>query len=250
MSPVYFTKENGEKLAYYHTPATEKGADMPAVVFLGGFKSDMMGTKAIYLEDQAKQRGQEFVRFDYRGHGQSDGAFEDGTIGAWADDAMDILDHMATRDVVLVGSSMGGWISLLLVLHRSARVRGMVGIAAAPDFTKDIEAELSEQQREVINKTGRLEVPNDYDDQPYVFTKALLYDGADNCVLGQVQTIAKPIILLQGKQDADVPWQKALKIKDVFAKSDVDVIFIDDGDHRLSRQEDLVMIDEAVQKLS
>lgn len=250
MNPVYFTKSNGEKLAYHHTKATEVGAHLPAVMFLGGFKSDMMGTKALFLEAQAKQRGQEFVRFDYRGHGQSDGEFEEGTIGAWAEDAMDILDHIVTDDVILVGSSMGGWVSLLLLLNRTQRVLGMVGIAAAPDFTKDIEAELSSEQKDVIEKDGRLEVPNDYDDNPYVFTKALLDDGALNCVLNKEQTVSRPMTLLQGKQDADVPWQKALKIKDVFSACDVDVIFIDDGDHRLSRDQDLQLIDNAVQALS
>ncbi len=229
-------------LAYVHIKASGDGAKLPAVMFLGGFKSDMNGTKAIYLEEQCKARGQEFVRFDYSGHGLSGGEFTDGTIGSWKNDALEIMDNIITRDVILVGSSMGGWISLLLLSERGERIKGMVGIAAAPDFTRDIEARMNDEQRAMVEKIGRLEIPNDYSDAPYIFTKALLEDGAKHSVLDKNHDVNIPIILIQGKMDADVPWKKTLKIQKCFKNSNIEIVFVDDGDHRLSRPQDLKLI--------
>ncbi len=237
-------------LAYMHSKASGDGKNLPAVMFLGGFKSDMNGTKAIYLEEQCKSRGQEFVRFDYSGHGLSGGEFTDGTIGSWKNDVLEIMDNVITRDVILVGSSMGGWISLLLLFERGERIKGMVGIAAAPDFTRDIEAQINDKQRATIEKIGWLEIPNDYSDEPYIFTKSLLDDGSKHSILDKQHDVDIPIILIQGKQDTDVPWGKALKIQKSFKDSNVEVVFIDDGDHRLSRPQDLEIIDKYIVKLS
>ncbi len=247
-----FINENGvSRIAYVRSAATEAGRGLPAVMFLGGFRSDMEGAKAIFLEEQCKKRGQEFVRFDYSGHGSSDGDFEDGTIGAWKNDARGVLDNIVeSRDVILVGSSMGGWISLLLLLERSERVKGLVGIAAAPDFTREITERLSVDQNEVMMRVGRVEVPNDYSDDPYVFTRALVVDGEENCLLDKQHKVNAPMILVQGKRDADVPWEKALKIKDCFDAPSCEVVFVDDGDHRLSKPNELEIIGQAVQRLS
>lgn len=250
MSVQYFTKENGQKLAYVHVPATESGAALPPIMFLGGFKSDMQGSKAQFLQAQCEARGQEFVRFDYRGHGQSDAEFVDGTIGDWMEDAADILANiLPPRPVVLVGSSMGGWISLLLLLSHPQRVHGVVGIASAPDFTAEIEEGMGEQEHKQMNETGRLVIPSEYE-EPYIFTRDLILDGANRCILGSEHDASLPMVLLQGKQDAQVPWEKAHRIQRAFPKSEVDVIFIDDGNHSLSRPQDLTLIDQAVLKLS
>ena len=244
MSVCYWSENRENKLAYIQTSATERGGDLPAVLFLGGFKSDMSGTKAGYLEEQCRLRGQEFVRFDYSGHGVSDGAFVDGTIGLWKRDALDILDHIVTaHDVVLVGSSMGGWISLLLLLERPERVNGVVGVAAAPDFTRDIESQLTETQRLSIESDGYVEEANEYSDDPYIFTRSLLEDGRAQSLLHKEYTVDAPITLIQGKVDNSVPWDKALRIQKCFGLTNTNVVFVDDGDHSLSRSQDLALID-------
>lgn len=252
MSISYFEENRVNKLAYVHVPSTAAGEALPAVMFLGGFRSDMEGTKAQFLEAQCRERGQEFVRFDYTGHGKSGGKFVDGCIGVWCDDARDILDHVLKSErVVLVGSSMGGWISLLLILERAERVCGLVGIAAAPDFTEEVEAKLSDAQKERLRVDGYFEEPNEYSDEPYIFTQALIDDGRAHCLLDRAHDVSVPMILLQGKKDNAVPWQKALCIQERFGGEEVvRVIFVDEGDHSLSREGDLALLDESVVKLS
>lgn len=240
MSVQYINNRRGEKLAYVHVQA--KDESLPAVMFLGGFKSDMQGTKALFLEEFCTSRAQEFVRFDYAGHGLSEGEFADGTVGMWADDAQDILDNILKRDVILVGSSMGGWIALLLLLRRADRVKGVIGIAAAPDFTRDIESKMSADESKMMAETGRIEVPNEYSDDPYIFTQALLDDGEQNSLLGVDHNIDVPLTLIQGKLDNSVQWEKADKIQSCFHGPKTDVIFIDDGDHSLSRPQDLEIL--------
>ena len=251
MSPSYYETPTGRRLAYVHTPQTAEGDHLPAVIFLGGFKSDMEGTKATYLEKLCADRGQEFLRFDYSGHGQSDGAFVDGTIGAWKQDAIDIIDYVLEgRSTIIVGSSMGGWLALRLLLEGREDIKGVIGIAAAPDFTKDIENKMNAEDKAMMDKLGRLEVPNDYSDEPYIFTQALLEDGAQQSVLEQDHAISVPLVLIQGKLDADVAWEKALKIENKFQGSDTKIIFIDDGDHSLSRPQDLSILSQEVKRLS
>ena len=251
MSPSYYETPTGRRLAYVHTPHSSDGAGLPTVVFLGGFKSDMEGTKATHLEQLCADQGQEFLRFDYSGHGQSDGAFVDGTIGAWKQDAIDIMDHVLKgRRAIVIGSSMGGWIALRLLSEGREDIKGVIGIAAAPDFTKDIENKMSEAEKEMMNRIGRLEVPNDYSDEPYIFTQALLKDGAHQSVLDQEHVISVPLVLIQGKLDVDVPWEKALKIEEKFQGPDTKIIFIEDGDHSLSRPQDLSILSQEVKRLS
>ena len=252
MTDCKFLERNGKaKLAYHYTPATEAGQNLPLVFFLGGFKSDMNGTKAHFFEEQCRARGQAYLRFDYTGHGQSGGAFTDGTIGLWRRDALDMLDYIAPREVLLVGSSMGGWIALHVALARVGIVKGVIGIAAAPDFTAEMwESRLSEDQRQEILKTGQAELPNQYSDEPYILTKALFEDGKKNLLLDKEHKIEVPVSLVQGMLDPDVPWELTAKIQNAFKGTEVDIILIEDGDHSLSRPEDLDIIDREIVSLS
>lgn len=246
MTCQYLKRPGNTTLAYHYTPG-DADTDLPMVFFLGGFKSDMAGTKATFLEAQCRSRGQGYLRFDYSGHGESDGQFKDGTISGWTQDAMDMLDHIAPDRVVLVGSSMGGWIALLLALKRRNVVFGVVGIAAAPDFTLRMWDEiLTQDQRAEVEEKGFLTVDNDYSDDPYIFTKALFDDGRKNSLLGQTQKIAVPVSLIQGMLDPDVPWETTAQIQKSFEGAEIDVVLIDDGDHRLSRPSDLDIIDREV----
>lgn len=175
----FFTTPQGRRIAYNRLPGTG-----PGIVFLGGFKSDMQGSKALFLQDWAAAQGRAFLRFDYSGHGQSSGDFEEGCIGDWAADARAAIEALTEGPQVLIGSSMGGWIALLLARGLPDRVAGLVGIAAAPDFTARTWAEdLTDAQRAEVAVRGRIEIPSDYSDQPYVFTRRLFDDGAQNLVL-------------------------------------------------------------------
>ncbi|MDH5188177.1 MAG: alpha/beta hydrolase [Rhodospirillaceae bacterium] len=235
-----FSPADGSKIAYHLTPASlvEKST---GIVFLGGFRSDMNGTKAIALENWCKNEGRQFLRFDYTGHGQSSGRFEDGTISDWARDAIFAIENLSKGPVVLVGSSMGGWIMLLAALKVSSRIKGLLGLAAAPDFTQDMmERELSDAQISQMQKNGRIEIENCYDHgDPYIITKALIDDGKNNLVLQQSINISIPLRLIQGMKDADVPWQTALRIQEKITSDDVEIQFIKNGNHRLSEASDL-----------
>jgi len=252
MTVSILQRENKPNLAYVLSEAAADGAHLPLVMFCGGYKSDMNGTKATYLESACQQRGQAYLRFDYSGHGESDGAFEAGTIGGWLGDALDVYDAAGRgRPVILVGSSMGGWIALLFAVSRVGSVKGLIGIAAAPDFTKNLwDNELTPQQRDIITQKGRLEIPNDYSDEPYIFTKKLFDDAQNHMLLDEKHNIEAPMRLIQGMKDADVPWQTAVRIQDAFMGDDVETIFVDDGDHRLSRPEDLELLFKEVVALS
>lgn len=247
----FLSRLSSPTLAYRYSPQKEKTKNWPTVMFCGGYRSDMNGTKATYLEKACQKRGQGFVCFDYSGHGQSEGRFEDGTIGIWTEDALNILDQVAQGPIILVGSSMGGWIALLLARARAGKIQGLLGLAAAPDFTKDMyELHLSEEQKRQLEEKGRVEVPNDYSDDPYIFTKKFYEESQRHLVLKQPQTIDFPMRFIQGMKDKDVPWETAVKIQKNYNGVEIDVIFIDDGDHSLSRPEDLVLIDKEVRGLS
>lgn len=243
----YLERQGKPRLAYVHVPASDEGKKYPLLMFCGGYRSDMTGTKATYLEQQCKQRGQAYVRFDYSGHGVSEGRFEDGTIGVWKQDALDVLNAISpSGPVVLAGSSMGGWIGLLIALEWKGTLNGFVGIAAAPDFTEEIYSRLNEAQKKELLGKGRLAVANDYSQEPYAFTKELYEDGKNHLILNKSRKIDFPVRLIQGMQDKDVPFQTALNIEKMFSEGDVDIAFVQDGDHRLSKPEDLALIDREI----
>lgn len=247
-TPSYLQKENGAKIAYHRLEATRP--DLPGLIFLGGLVSDMTGTKATALEAHAKSRGQGFLRFDYQGHGASSGRFEEGTISLWASDALAAFDSLSEGPQILIGSSMGGWIALLLALARPDRVAALVGIAAAPDFTKAMWASFSSEVRDQITKEGRYAMPSDYGDEPYIITRELIEDGGENCLLDSSISITCPVRLLQGTADSDVPWPTAPRILEKLESEDAEAILIKDGDHRLSSERDLARLSCILDQLS
>jgi alpha-beta hydrolase superfamily lysophospholipase len=226
----------GVSLAYRKT---EGAADKPGVIFCGGFRSDMTGLKASHLEEFCKARHQAYVRFDYTGHGLSSGKFEDGSIGAWKQDALDVFDAQTQGPQILVGSSMGGWIALLLALARKERIAGLVLLAPAPDFVTEIyDGKLTQEQHTLLNTRGYIEVPADYG-PPFIMKQALFKDGRNHVLLQSEIGLDCPVRLLHSKLDSVVPFEKSLRIKEKLRSEDVAVTLLDDGDHRLSRPEDL-----------
>ncbi|MBT3359927.1 MAG: alpha/beta hydrolase [Rhodospirillales bacterium] len=234
-APSILTRADGAAIAYHKTTGKS-----PGVVFLSGFMSDMTGSKALFVEEQCKARGQAFLRFDYFGHGQSSGAFTDGTIGHWADDAVHVLDELTEGPQILVGSSMGGWIMLLAALARPERVAGLLGIAPAPDFTEDIlPKELSDEQMATIERDGVVYIYSEYGPDPTPFTKGLIEDGRENLVLRRKMPLSMRLRIIHGMEDPDVPWQTSLRICQMIESDDVEIQFVKSGDHRLSEPEDL-----------
>lgn len=236
--PEILARDGGVSIAYDRL----HGAS-PGVVFLPGFRSDRMGTKAIALEAFCRRRGQAFLRFDYQGHGDSSGEFEDGSIGEWANDALAAIDALTEGPQVLVGSSMGGWIMLLCARARRDRIAGMIGIAPAPDFTEDsLWERLTPEQRETLQRDGRLEEPTPYSDEPHVYTRKLIELGRDSLVMRAPLPVTCPVRILQGMRDDAVPWQRALEILEHIDSDDVEVTLIKSGDHRLSEPADIARL--------
>lgn len=227
---------DGRTIAYHQT-----NGKSPGVVFLTGFKSDMTGGKALALEKFCRERGQAFLRFDYTGHGQSSGIFEEGSIGQWTDDAVSALDRLTDGPQILVGSSMGGWIMLLTALARPERIVGLVGIAAAPDFTRDLLWDaFTPDQKDQMNRDGYVDLPNCYDDaQPYRIAKPLIDDGWDRLLLDDEIPLKVPVRLIHGLLDEDVPWKTSLRIQEQLTSDDVEVQLVKNGGHRLSEDYDL-----------
>ena len=202
----------------------------------------MTGTKAMWLERWARERGRAFLRFDYRGHGASSGDFLDGAIGDWADDAAEAVTRLTAGPQILVGSSMGSWIALLLARRMPESVAGLIGIAAAPDFTEDIWARMDESQQRQLMSAGRIEQPSDYSDEPYVITKRLIEDGRDQFVLRAPLALAFPVRLLQGTADADVPVSVALRLLGHIDCPDARLTLVKGADHRFSGPRELALI--------
>ncbi|PZQ60012.1 MAG: alpha/beta hydrolase [Phenylobacterium zucineum] len=219
----------------------------PTVVWLGGFKSDMTGTKAEALAEWAAANGRAYVRFDYFGHGASTGDFADGTITRWRDDAVAVLNELTAGDLVLVGSSMGGWIACLAALAAPKRVKAMVLIAPAPDFTEKLMTpEIPPEGHAALAADGVWMRPSEYGDA-YPITRALLEDGARWSILdGEPIPIAAPVHILQGGEDPDVPWRHALELAHALKSQDLVFTLIKDGDHRLSRPQDIARLIAAV----
>ncbi len=242
------TNKLGRKLAYHFH---EGDKNKPIVIFLGGFKSDMDGTKAMFLQSLCEEQNVPFIRFDYSGHGSSKGKFENGSIGEWFEDALSIIDDIGEdKECILIGSSMGGWISLLCARERGDKVKGLILLAPAPDFTREVLEQLDSTQKSSFESDGFVAIPNDYSDEPYIFTKKLIEDGEACCLLNDNISIDVPVIIIQGMRDADVPWEKALKIQACLSSEDVEVILIKDADHGLSREQDLKRLKEALGRMS
>ena len=241
----HLTTSEGRRIAYRRI-----AGQGPGVVFLGGFKSDMQGTKALHLAAWARQSRRAFLRFDYSGHGESGGRFEDGCIGDWAEDARAMIEALTDGPQVLVGSSMGGWIALLLARSMPQRVAGLVTIAAAPDFTEQgFWAGLDPAQREILMRDGRIETPSDYSDEPYVITRHLIEDGLKRLVLNQPLPLPFPVRLLQGTADADVPVDWALRLLDHASGPDIRLVLVKDADHRFSTPECLDLVTASIEGL-
>jgi pimeloyl-ACP methyl ester carboxylesterase len=226
------------------------------ILWLSGFKSDMAGTKAEEIAAFARTTGRAVTRLDYSGHGLSGGDFEDGTISKWAQEAVAVFEAFCREPTIVVGSSMGGWIALLLAkalgerTDIAARLAGMVLIAPAPDFTEELmwKHEFTDEIRDTILREGRFERPSDYDDSPYVITRALIEDGRDNLLLGGPVETGCPVTILQGQRDDAVPWRHALRLVDCLALDDVVLTLIKDGDHRLSRPADIARLIAAIDR--
>ena len=226
-------------LAYHFTPGTG-----PAIVFLPGYASDMTGAKALAIEAWAKASGRAFLRFDYGGCGASEGVFEEQSLTDWRDDALAMIDHAVEGPVVLVGSSMGGWIMLLTALARPDRIAACVGIAAAPDFT---DWGFSQEEKLYILQHGKLERPNPYGPQPTVYTRRFWQSGEASRLMHKAVALDVPVRLIHGQRDRDVPWAQSVRMAELIRSDDVQVTLVKAGDHRLSRDADIALLIRTVE---
>lgn len=243
--------EDARVLAVCHRPARNGTGQInkgPGLVWLGGYRSDMDGTKAIALDAFAEERGLACTRFDYSGHGQSGGDFMKGTISRWLEESLAVLNRFTSGPQILVGSSMGGWIALRLVqeMQKTAqmdRISGMLLLAPAPDFTSELhEPKLTDAQRQDLADKGYVEEPTPYGPEPNVFTRALFEDGRKNNVLTGTINTGCPVHIVQGMDDPDVPYSHALRLVDHLPVDDVVLTLVRDGDHRLSRPQDIALM--------
>ena len=253
-----FITRNGCRLAFHHSagsavadPAVNKNYT-PGVIFCGGFNSSMQGHKALSLEATCVENNISFTRFDYSGHGESDGKFTEGDIGRWLDDALFITDHIATSNrLFIIGSSMGAWIATLVAEQRANRFAGLLTLAAAPDFTeKLLFAKLPEQQRASLSQGKTITIPNEYDDgSPYPISPNLIKKSRKYCVLDRQITLDMPVRLLHGTHDKDVPYDLSIKLLEAIKSSDVQLTLIKQGDHRLSSADHLRTINHSLYEL-
>ena len=243
--PEILTRDSGATIAY-----RQIGGKTPGVVFLGGFMSDMQGTKAIELECYCREVGHAFTRLDYSGHGESSGDFEDGTIGAWLDDSLAVIDKCTEGPLIIIGSSMGGWIMLLAALARPDRVAGLIGIAAAPDFTRDLMWDrFGDDIKEILEKDGVYYQTSEYGEEAYTITMKLIEDGDNRLLLDRPIPLHCPGHLLHGMRDKSVPWMTTSRIAEKILSEDVRISLVKDGDHRLSRDQDIARLRLALGEL-
>lgn len=236
---------DGIELAYEHLPGTQ-----PGVMFLGGYRSDMEGTKVLAIRDYCEQTGRQFTRFDYRGHGKSGGEFIDATVGAWLHDVLTVLDNVTIGAQVLVGSSMGGHMMCLAALQRPEKVAALFGVASAPDFTEKLMWERGgEKRQKQLQEEGVIYLPSDYSDEPYPITYRLIEEGRNHLILDNEIAIDCPVVLTHGVLDEDVPWEFSMLLAAQLRAEQVDILIRKDADHRLSRQQDIVLIVQALDDL-
>ncbi|WP_022683550.1 alpha/beta fold hydrolase [Sphingobium bisphenolivorans] len=241
LPPAMFARPDGLRLAYRH-----RAGQGPTVVFLPGYMSNMEGGKAVALDDWAGRSRRAMLRLDYAGNGASEGRFDEGTLAGWRDDVLLLIDSLVEGPVVLVGSSMGGWLALLVALARPGRVAGLVGIAAAPDFT---DWGFTDADKALLATEGRIVEPSPYGEEPSVTTLGFWQSGQDLRVLESELAIDCPVRLLQGQDDPEVPWQTALRLAAQLRSSDVQTLLVKDGDHRLSRDADIALLIRTVAAL-
>ena len=240
--PRRLMRPDGGWLAYHRTPARDPSAG-PGLVFLTGYMSEMSSGKAMAVEALARRHGRAALRFDYQGHGASSGDFEDGTLGRWRDDALAALDGLTEGPQILVGSSMGGWMAVLMALARPQRVAGLVTVAAAVDMTERvIRPRLDAAARAALARDGRVERPSPYGPRPFVVTARFLEEAKAHLVLDRRLPIGCPARLIHGLADPDIPWQSSLDLADRMSGGDVRVILVKDGGHRLSEPPDLALL--------
>lgn len=242
---VQFLDCNTYSLAYTYTPPV---LGKPTILFLPGYFSDMSGTKSVFLKDQATKYGYGFLSLDYSGHGQSGGDFIEGTISSWLSDILAVVGATQAKDLIVVGSSMGGWLMLLLAQKRPEIILKLVGIAAAPDFTEElIWPKLSEPKKQLLLQQGHLTTPSEYNASGTPLSYKLIEDGRMNLLFGGPISCDMPIRLIHGTADRDVPYDFSLRIMKQVTSTDVQVRLIKDGDHRLSQPEQLEILWQEVQ---
>lgn len=242
-APQFVSRADGLKLAVRDRSGT---SGKPTIVFLPGYASDMLGGKAIALDAWAAEQGHAMLRLDYSGCGESEGIFADGTLSIWRDDARFLIETLVDGPVLLVGSSMGGWLALLLAEALGDRVKALVGIATAPDFT---EWGFTDAEKATLAAEGRLLRPSDYGPEPMLTTRGFWEAGQANLLLDKHIGFAGPVRLLQGQRDDAVPWEIALRTAEALRSDDVQVTLIKDGDHRLSRDTDIALLIATVDRL-
>ena len=239
------TRDDGATIAHVRLAGKN-----PGVVFLHGFHSDMTGNKALAVEEFCRKRGQAFVRYDATGHGRSSGEFINGGIGQWAADAVSVIDALTDGPQILVGSSMGGWLMLLAALQRRHRVVGLLGLAAAPDFTEElIYAVLTPEQKRALLVEGKLEIADCEDRPAYQIGRALIEEGRENMLLSDGINLTCPVRLIHGQKDAEVPWQTVLRLQEHLASDDVEVTLIKSAGHRLGEPQELNTIVTVLEEL-
>lgn len=236
---------DADKLAYVFEPGR-----VPCVVFLGGYRSDMSGTKAQYLADFCRQQGRAMLRFDYSGHGSSGGKFENGSISAWTQDALTVINAAVDGPLVLIGSSMGGWIMLHVALALGPQISSMIGIAAAPDFTRTLMLrDLTAEQRDRLEGDGVILLHSEYDPEGYPVTKMFIEDGEKNLLMENPIDINCPVRLVQGMRDREVPWETAVQLSQALTTPDVRVCLVKNGDHRLSEDDQLQLLGSTLEEV-
>jgi pimeloyl-ACP methyl ester carboxylesterase len=243
--PAILTRDDGATIAYHR-----RAGKAPGIVFLGGFMSDMTGTKAMHLDAFARARGQAYLRFDYFAHGASSGDFAEATVGRWKEDALAVIDELTAGPLILVGSSIGGWLMLLVALARPDRIAALVGIAAALDATEALMwARFPPEVREQILRAGAARRPSAYSSQGYLYTRKLIEDGRRHLLMDAAIPITCPVRLLHGMADPDVPWQTSVALAEKLASTNVRVTLVKDGDHRLSSERDLALLERTIEEM-
>jgi pimeloyl-ACP methyl ester carboxylesterase len=242
--PSFLELKDSNRLAYFHTTGNIK---VPAILFLGGFMSDMNGTKAIALEQFCKAKGYSYMRFDYFGHGQSTGTFTQGTIGTWKNNVLTMIDHLGNQPVIIVGSSMGAWLMFLAAQERKQKIAALIGIASAPDFTENLIWDLmNEDERQQLLENGLFEQHSPYNQNPYPISKTLIEEGRNHLILPSDIAISCPVRLLHGMKDDDVPYNLSISLVQKIQSQDVQLQLIKDSDHRMSSDSDIRLITHVI----